>query len=236
MGRKVLTRVSERRLADRTAARAWAQSQASSPEETLRPIDSALWSEAVAFEDSLRRKASTVLAEAPDLGGGGAYPVLYFLARLMRPTSVVETGVAAGFSSQAILSALEENEHGTLYSSEFPYFRLADPHRYVGILVEERHRKSWQLHLDGDRKNLPRILRDCGSVDLFHYDSDKSYLGRRFALQVVGSRLSPKAVVVMDDIQDNLFFRDYLHETSAVARVFEFESKFVGILGLEHWM
>ena len=55
------------------------------------------------------------------LGGGGNFILLYFLTRKFNKV-VVETGVAAGWSSLAILGAFEKNGEGKLYSSDFPYF------------------------------------------------------------------------------------------------------------------
>ena len=93
-----------------------------------------------------------------DLGGGGNSPLLYFLVRSMRPRIVVETGVAAGFSSSAILTALKENGEGILYSSDFPYFRIKNPEKYIGLLVDEELKGNWTCLKQGDRFNLPEIF------------------------------------------------------------------------------
>ena len=55
---------------------------------------------------------------------GGLYKLLYFPIRKIKPYTVVETGVAAGWTSLAILRALNKNGRGHLYSSDFPYFEL----------------------------------------------------------------------------------------------------------------
>ncbi|MEM8494261.1 MAG: class I SAM-dependent methyltransferase [Planctomycetota bacterium] len=166
------------------------------------------------------------------LGGGGAYPALYFLTRCMRPACVVETGVAAGFSSCSVLAALEANGEGRLYSSDFPYFRLPNPEQYVGVVVDEPLKKNWRLYLDGDDANLPRIVDSVDRIDLFHYDSDKSYSGRQAALEHVKGALSEEAVIVFDDIQDNSHFRDLVEETRPESwRVFRFQGKYVGMIG-----
>ena len=88
-----------------------------------------------------------------DLGGGGFYPLLFFIVKYIKPNIVVETGVAAGFSSYAILKAIEENKKGRLYSSDFPYFRIPNPEKYIGIIVPEKLKKSWDLLIDGDNIN-----------------------------------------------------------------------------------
>ena len=145
---------------------------------------------------------------------------------------MVETGVAAGFSSQCILSALGANGTGHLYSSDFPYFRLERPEQYVGYLVDADLKDRWTLHIDGDRKNLPRILSQVSEIDLLHYDSDKSRSGRTMAMDLLGPKLANESVLIMDDIHDNLFFRDFATRQNRPWRVFKSTNKYVGLIGI----
>ena len=46
---------------------------------------------------------------------------LYYLCRIIKPTNVVETGVAYGLSSLFILAALNKNKHGNLFSIDSKY-------------------------------------------------------------------------------------------------------------------
>jgi len=196
-------------------------------------MDTALWQETAEFATRLEAQAAETLAKlGHTLGGGGFSALLYFLTRQRKPACVVETGVAAGYSSQTILSAMELNGRGILHSSDFPYFRLPNPERFVGILVDERLKHRWRLHIDGDEKNLPRILADVEQIDLFHYDSDKSYAGRQRSLSLVLPKCGPSALIVMDDIQDNSFFHDYVtREKIQNYRVLKCEKNFVGVIG-----
>jgi len=174
-----------------------------------------------------------VLASLPvKLGGGGDYRLLHFLVRHLRPAVVVETGVAAGFSSAAILQAMEANGSGHLWSSDFPYFRLDHPEQYIGVLVPPEERERWTLLTTGDRASLPVILAECGPIDLFHYDSDKSVEGRAFAARLVVPQMSPTGVIVFDDVQDNFHFRDFLASSGLRGDVFEFGGKFVGMVAM----
>jgi hypothetical protein len=93
-------------------------------------------------------------------------------------------------------------------------------------------KSRWHLFKRGDVANLPLILSQCPAVQLFHYDSDKSYSGRRFATALVSPRLASSAIYLMDDIQDNLFFRDFVSETGAPFDVFAYQGKFLGAIGL----
>lgn len=194
-----------------------------------RPLDSKLWDEAQAFGDELEKHARKVFAGIDhDLGGGGDYRFLYWLTRYRRPSVIVETGVAAGWSSQAFLSALKTNRKGRLYSSDLPMFRLPNPERFVGILVEPELRENWSLELDGDELNLPRILAKVETIDIVHYDSDKMASGRDFAIGLLKPRLSPGGIIIMDDIFNDDWFRNYVTSTGAQFHVVDREYGIIG--------
>lgn len=191
-----------------------------------------LWLEALKFSKRLEKKAADILNTIDyDLGGGGCYPLLYFLVRIRQPEVVLETGVAAGFSSHSILSAMEENGKGTLYSSDFPYFRIPNPKQYIGIIVPEELRRKWHLYVEGDRKNIPAILTKFGSIDLLHYDSDKTYSGRQFVLEAVKPKLNANSIIIVDDIQDNTHFKVFVQDIPPDNwHVFGFEGKYIGLV------
>ncbi|HKY37067.1 MAG TPA: class I SAM-dependent methyltransferase [Polyangiaceae bacterium] len=232
MAQKVMLRADDYlRRSDPREVRKWCAGRAESVEVYAQARSPALWDEAASFTERFRVEATRKLHElGVTLGGGGHYELLYFLARWKKPALVLETGVAAGFSSAAILSALERNQLGQLKSSDFPYFRLERPERFIGCLVEERLKSRWHLETKGDRLNLPKLLRGVQQIDLFHYDSDKSHYGRRSALSQVGPKLSERAVLLMDDVQDNWFFREYVETTLTPFRIFEFEGKYLGLV------
>jgi predicted O-methyltransferase YrrM len=212
MARKTLVRV-RNGASEREAAREWAAAQAVPLEEWARTLDAELWDEATDFAAAFTERSKPVvdaLGEAGvTLGGGGSIDLLYFLTRLQKPSAILETGVAAGWSTAAFLSAIRVNGHGHLYSSDFPYFRIKDPERYIGCVVPEELRGPWSLYIEGDRRNLDHILKPDVRVDLCHYDSDKSRPGREFFAERISGHLSPAANIVWDDIVDNLHFRDY---------------------------
>jgi predicted O-methyltransferase YrrM len=235
MGAKLVSRVTDRRHASRSAAAvAWAETRAVQAGELAGRIDQDLWNEAVEFAHRLdvsARPKLEALDEDPGQGGGHT-ALLYFLVRHRRPEIVVETGVALGFSTAAILAALHANGAGHVYSSDFPAFKLRDPERHIGIVVGDDLRDRWTVYLRGDRRNLARILEEVGRIDLFHYDSDKTYGGRKRVLRRVQPRLARDAVVVMDDVQDNLFFHDYAERDDCPYEIVDYDDKFLGIVGL----
>ena len=234
------TRYRRRELREAPVATAWAAEQAEDMDTWATGLDAALWREAKeageAFRAGAQPRLRELLDKGVDLGGGAAYELLYFVTRLRRPEHVLETGVAAGWSTAAVLAAIARNGRGHLSSSDFPYFQLDDPGRYVGLLVPDELRGPWTLHLDGDRRNLPRILGEGMVIDVAHYDSDKTASGREFFYETVAPKLSDDAVVVMDDIGDNLWFRDRV-AAERPTRVFTYrdevyDDKYVGVIGL----
>lgn len=153
------------------------------------------------------------------------------MTRLVEPSCVVETGVAAGFSSSAFLEAMDKNGKGHLYSSDFPYFRLDNPERYIGILVEDKIKKRWSLFVEGDKNNIPKISKKIDRIDILHYDSDKSYEGREYVFQALKDKMHEKSVIIYDDIEDNNHFYYINKRLNSKCLVFEFENKHVGVVG-----
>ena len=170
------------------------------------------------------------------LGGGGNYILLYFLIRKFKPLNIVETGVGAGWTSLAILRAIKKNGKGFLYSSDFPYFRLENPEKYIGYLAKyDSNKDNWFLDIRGDDIALPKIVKRLdNNIDLFHYDSDKSYSGRDNALKILSSKIDSKTIIIFDDIQNNLHFKNYVQKNKKDFRVYKFEGKYIGITGLEN--
>ena len=200
-------------------------------------IDSFLFDEIEPELKSIEEYAKNKLSKLPvRLGGGGNYKLLYFLIRKTKPKIVVETGVAAGWTSLAILRALKKNGEGYLYSSDFPYFRLKNPEKYVGCLArDETNKENWFLDIRGDDIALPEISRKLNNncIDLFHYDSDKSYSGKNSAMKFLNKNFQNKSLIIFDDIQNNLHFRDFVKKNKKTFQILEFEGKYLGIVNFE---
>ncbi len=207
-----------------------------STEEFCRLIDSKLFDEILPevklFENEA--KAKLLKLKVP-LGGGGNYTLLYFLVRKLMPNIVVETGVAAGWSSLAILRGLNKNRNGKLYSSDFPYFRLDNPEQYIGILAKnELNRMDWFLDIRGDDVAINEIKKKIGNkpIDIIHYDSDKSYSGRDKFLKDLYSNINSQTLIIFDDIQDNLHFKNLVNKNKENFCIIEFNGKYLGLLGI----
>ena len=219
-------------------AKKWAvENNKQSVEEFFCSIDAQLYEQVKIEIKSIQEFAENKLSKLNiSLGGGGNYILLYFLIRKFKFRNIVETGVAAGWTSLAILRAIKKNGKGFLYSSDFPYFRLKNPEKYIGYLAKnDNNEDNWFLDIRGDDVALPEIVKRLDdNIDLFHYDSDKSYSGRVNALKILDSKINSKTIVIFDDIQNNLHFKDFVNKNKQNYHVYEFEGKYIGVIGLEN--
>jgi len=143
------------------------------------------------------------------MGGPGNLDLLYSLVRGLAAKSVIETGVAYGWSSLAILLALNENSVGKLMSSNLHYPRFDGDERFVGYAVPEFLKPMWTIVGKQDSEAIPEILRMMPEYDLVHYDSAKSYEGRMFAYPLLWNSLRVGGLFISDDIDDNLGFKHF---------------------------
>lgn len=214
---KVLSRKIRKRVSDGHGRyspeenEAWIKQNAVDSKAIAGRLAPELWEEAVAYGREARAHAENIMPSVPfDMGAGGDYEFVYWLTRYRKPAVVVETGVSSGWTSRAFLTAIARNGRGELHSSDFPYFRVKDPERYVGILVEPEARRGWDLNIDGDENALPRIMAKVPSIDIFHYDSDKSTSGREFGIAQARAKMSPDGIILVDDILNDSWFREYV--------------------------
>jgi predicted O-methyltransferase YrrM len=150
---------------------------------------------------------------AQKMGGAAYLELSYAIVRLIRPAEVIETGVALGYSTAAILQALDDNETGQLSSVDLPVFAPGTTD-YTADAVPKRLRDSvrWKLFLGPDRRVLPITVRRVGQIDVLFYDSDKSYRGMRSTWALVWPHLRPGGILVADDIHTHDAFLDFSDE------------------------
>jgi hypothetical protein len=133
----------------------------------------------------------------------------YLACRYLRPSVVVETGVAHGVTSTYILKALEDNGHGALFSIDLPPLSVGAGN-YVGWFVPEDLRPRWNLNLGPAKRLLPEILDRVRTADLFVHDSLHTYRHMRWELETAISALRPGGIAVSDDIGQNRAFEELL--------------------------
>ena len=167
------------------------------------------------------------------MGGAANLDLLYNIAENSEARKVIETGVAYGWSSLALLFSLTTREGSVLVSTDMPYINRSSAD-YVGCVVPDKLRCCWEIIAGPDKFALPQALEKVPTIDLCHYDSDKSYNGRMWAYELLWGALKPGGYFISDDIGDNLAFRDFCNqiqkEPVIVQSTSELDQKYVGIL------
>lgn len=128
---------------------------------------------------------------------------LYCITRWLRPSIALETGVARGASSVAILAAMRRNAKGQLFSIDLT--------SEVGGLIPSSLMNRWTLlilpRLDM-RRAFVRFLNDMPPIDLFFHDSDHSEQWMRHEFSSVIPRMAPDTLIGSDDVQTHRAFLD----------------------------
>ncbi len=162
------------------------------------------------------------------MGGGGDYSLLYALSEKLMACHVVETGVAMGYSSLALLLSVSKRK-GMVYSTDRPY-PLKSYDTFVGYLVPEEFHNHWKLFRMPDRDGLKKVFRLHKEFDLIHYDSDKSKVGRLWGYEQLWSRLRKGGIFVSDDIADNLAFKEFCSAINKEPMVLKRGRNYIGVI------
>lgn len=173
----------------------------------------------------INQEANEILFRSNIISKSGGFDVkkmevLYLLARASRPDVVVETGVANGFSTLHILSALERNQKGILHSIDLPsindridgekFKKFIPDGRKSGWIVPGHLRKIWHLELGDTKKVLPNLLRKLGTIDIFIHDSKHTYKHMMFEYETSWPHIREGGFLLSDDIDSNTAYFDFL--------------------------
>jgi hypothetical protein len=175
-----------------------------------------LWSETVGSLEDSGLEVGRGSFSGWDDGDAGLARAAWCLTHHLRPLTVVETGVARGFTTRVILEALQLNGAGQLYSVDLPppleQRRLANE---VGAAVTDVLRPRWTLIEGSSRRRLPGLLDELGTIDLFIHDSRHTHRNVSFELQLAWNVLRPGGFLLADDVHFNSGF---IHSVQAFGR------------------
>jgi predicted O-methyltransferase YrrM len=154
----------------------------------------------------------------------------YTLVRERRPATVIETGVARGITSEAVLRALAENDLGELHSIDLPPPRMLEA-GLVGAAIPDDLKGRWHYHWGSARRLLPGVLADTAGPRLFIHDSDHSYRHMRWEIETAWAALEPGDVILCDDAHFHSGFADAAAAVGAEPR-FVRQSLSAGLTGV----
>jgi hypothetical protein len=144
-----------------------------------------------------------------DDGDPGLVRAAWCAARHLRPDVVVETGVARGLTTRALLEALERNAAGRLWSIDLPPLLERELARETAAAVPEAGRDRWTLLRGSSRRLLPGLVGGLPRIDLFVHDSMHTTRNVSFELDRVWPALTPGGVALIDDVERNVAFNSF---------------------------
>ena len=184
----------------------------------------------VLYSEEIKKAQNKVDGCPVSMGGEGAISLLYHIVKENKARSILETGVAYGWSSLAILLAIKDFDNALLISNDMPYVKMNNED-YVGCVVPENLKSNWQLQRLPDIKGIPLALKKLkNTLDLCHYDSDKTYTGRVWSSPILWKALKVGGFFISDDINDNLAFKHFCNSVDRKPIIIEHIGKYVGII------
>lgn len=137
----------------------------------------------------------------------------------LRPSVVVETGVAQGVTSRIVLEALNRNDRGHLWSIDLPHLFERDLHAQIGAAVPDSLRGRWKYIEGSSRRRLPGLLRSLAQVDLFIHDTLTSARNTRFEMEQTLNSLASGGIMIIDDINTHQAFADFAQDFPSLETV-----------------
>ncbi|MFM9970112.1 MAG: class I SAM-dependent methyltransferase [Burkholderiales bacterium] len=156
--------------------------------------------------------------EAPDqrIVNDAFIAFYYAMVRETRPAAIVETGTATGAMTALMLAAMEQNNHGTLYSIDLApragalTMHTTVPTEQVGCLIPEEFRHRWRLEVGDAKLLLPRVLIEA-DADIFIHDSLHTRSHMSFEFAAARALMRADTVIASDDALWNRAWMDFIH-------------------------
>lgn len=153
---------------------------------------------------------------------------LYALARTIKPSVIVETGVFHGSYTASFLKGISENykdgsADGRLISIDLPaYETIPDATHTIPVLthlpaghepgwiIPDHLKDRWQLHLGDSMDILPSIVKKEKNISLFFHDSLHTYAHMEFEFETVYPVLKAGDYMMTHDVHWNRSFPNFV--------------------------
>ena len=183
----------------------------------------------ILFKDIFDQRIKVVNTNPYNFGGEADLELLFNISKHQGINNILETGVANGWSSLAILLAINNDRYKKLTSIDLPY-PYKDSESFIGKAVPDNLKENWNLIIDNDKKILSKFHSQEIKFDFVHYDSDKSYDGRIKSYNLIWNILQPGGILMSDDVSDNNAFIFFCSSKNLKPLIYEFEGKQIGII------
>ncbi len=150
---------------------------------------------------------------------------IYCCIRVTKPETVIETGVAHGYSSWIILNALKKNNKGILYSIDLPNHDTNIDYNFkdqptTGWMVPDVLKDRWKLNLGDAKILLPTLLKEIGELSIFFHDSDHSYEHMKYEFETSHPFFMNGGLLLSDDVHKNSAFAEHVEHNTLKALQF----------------
>lgn len=153
---------------------------------------------------------------------------IYGIIRTTKPSNILETGIYNGFSTAIMLSALNRNGYGQLYSTDI------NPN--VGRLLADTDLGRWNKRIGKPGSILKDTLKEMDKLDIFMHDSDHSYKNMLYEFNCAYAKMKRTGIIVSDDVDMNESFWDFARQKRLRPRVVYSPIKLYGVIYLsEKW-
>ncbi len=134
--------------------------------------------------------------------------LLLTICRLTKPETVLETGVANGFSSSYILQALNFLNSGILISID-GIFLPWQSEKKIGQAIPQELKKQHTLIIGKSLDKLKIVFEKIEQIDIFLRDSDHTYDNVIKELTLVWPHIKNGGFLMSDDVGLNDAFIDF---------------------------
>jgi len=197
--------------------------------ESLIKFESELSSKVLEYIPIAEKLYSKVESQQPVItntrwnSGAQLFSLLYCITYTRKPKIIVETGVANGISTNAIMKALAAVKcDGALYSFDvLPQTSEA----YTG-------NGQWYFHLLPKRKtskSLVEAVSNISKVDIWLHDSDHGYRWQKFEYLLALKRLKSNGILISDDVDASPAWGELAKTHFRKSYILYDSRKFVGI-------
>mgnify|MGYP005990917783 CR=1 FL=1 len=160
------------------------------------------------------------------MGGKAHLNLLYNLVIYLKPKNILETGVAFGWSTLVFL--LSKKKFSKLTSIDLSY-PTSSSDKYVAMALPANFKNKLSLIRGIDYDHLNILVKKKKFFDFIHYDSDKSYIGRKKNYLLIWKILKKNGCFISDDISDNAAFYEFINSKKIKYFILKKESKYIGI-------
>lgn len=161
------------------------------------------------------------------MGGMAHLNLIYNLVLCFKPKEILETGVAFGWSTLVFIISKQNNSNLTSIDLNYP---TKDSEKLVGMAVPSNLKKKYKLMMGIDNYYLKNFYEQKKFFDFIHYDSDKSYDGRKKNYDLIWKILNKNGCFISDDISDNSAFYEFILSKKLKYYILELNNKFVGVI------